>query len=590
MISTTNDTGDLNKQITVLARETLTRMYKQTDKMFAFIMVGQWILAIVLAFVVSPLTWSGGNSSVHTHVYAAILFGGVLAASTVGMAWFYPGRSATRHIIAANQLLMSALLIHITGGRPTTHFHIFGSLAFLAFYRDWKVVITASVVTAADHLFRGLLYPQSLFGIANANIWLVVEHAVYVVFESTILVFGCLRSAKEVRDNAEKQVEIELASSEMERTKSEIEKFADESEQQKVYLAKSVEEILREMDKFSLGDLRVRLVKEKDDKIGELFEGFNRAVSNTGTLLRKVADTTVFVADASNQISVSAQELAATAEEQSAQSVSITSDAEDMKKASLKSDEFVRLTLETANNNEEAAKEGEQIVRETVGKIEKLAETVKSSTESVEKLSQSSDEIGKILKVINDIANQTNLLALNAAIEAARAGEHGKSFSVVATQVRSLAADTRDATQQIGAIIETIQTEISLAVKGMRVSFTEVGEGLDLTNKTRQALNRIMSESGILLDRINQMEQISKIQSLSTGNVAQNVIEISNAASLSAENISEIAGSTSTLNQLIEDLRRLTMKFKFDAETGSSNQIENNLNGADRVQSLDGLN
>ncbi|HQU85693.1 MAG TPA: methyl-accepting chemotaxis protein, partial [Pyrinomonadaceae bacterium] len=204
-------------------------------------------------------------------------------------------------------------------------------------------------------------------------------------------------------------------------------------------------------------------------------------------------------------------------------------------------------------------------------KIETLTETVKSSTTSVENLAQSSEEIGKILKVINDIANQTNLLALNAAIEAARAGVHGESFSVVASQVRALAGDTRDATQQISSIIETIQTEIKAAVQTMRLSFKEVGEGLELTNKTNEALSRINDESAALLQKVHQMAELSEKQNMSSANVAQGVSEIADASSATAQNITEIASSTARLNEVTDNLRELTSKFKFD-----SDEVQNN--------------
>ena len=89
-------------------------------------------------------------------------------------------------------MLMSSLLIHLTGGRIETHFHVFGSLAFLAFYRDWRVLVSATIVVAADHALRGIYFPQSVFGILTASPWRWVEHAGWVVFEDVILVKMCL--------------------------------------------------------------------------------------------------------------------------------------------------------------------------------------------------------------------------------------------------------------------------------------------------------------------------------------------------------------------------------------------------------------
>jgi two-component system, sensor histidine kinase and response regulator len=104
---------------------------------------------------------------------------------------------------------MSGLLIHLSGGRIETHFHVFGSLAFLAFYRDWRVLIPATVVVAADHFVRGVYWPQSAFGVLTASHWRWVEHAAWVIFENIFLVQSCVQSVRDMRDNAKKQAELE---------------------------------------------------------------------------------------------------------------------------------------------------------------------------------------------------------------------------------------------------------------------------------------------------------------------------------------------------------------------------------------------
>jgi two-component system sensor histidine kinase/response regulator len=124
---------------------------------------------------------------------------------------YMPGQTVTRYVIAVSQMLWSALLIHLTGGRIETHFHVFGSLAFLAFYRDWKVLVPATIVVAVDHFVRGVYWPQSVFGVATASHWRWLEHAGWVVFEDVILVFSCLRGVAEMKEIATRQTELEIA-------------------------------------------------------------------------------------------------------------------------------------------------------------------------------------------------------------------------------------------------------------------------------------------------------------------------------------------------------------------------------------------
>ena len=133
---------------------------RRADKLFVGLLTFEWLAAVALAVWVSPLTWEGIESSTHPHVWAALGLGLVVVSLPVGLGLAFPGWAVTRHTIAAGQMRVASLLIHLTGGRIETHFHIFGSLAFLAFYRDWRVLITATVVVAADHLLRGAFWPS----------------------------------------------------------------------------------------------------------------------------------------------------------------------------------------------------------------------------------------------------------------------------------------------------------------------------------------------------------------------------------------------------------------------------------------------
>src|SRR2546425_9996683 len=132
------------------------KVLKRTDRLFAGLLIVEWLAGIVAAFVISPNTWAGASSETHPHVWAAIFLGGAIAIFPVALAIVRPGETLTRHTIAVAQMLTSALLIHLSGGRIETHFHVFGSLAFLAFYRDWRVLITASAVIAAGPFLRGI--------------------------------------------------------------------------------------------------------------------------------------------------------------------------------------------------------------------------------------------------------------------------------------------------------------------------------------------------------------------------------------------------------------------------------------------------
>ncbi len=187
----------------------LATIRRRTDRLFAILMAIQWVGGIVAALIVSPWAWAGETSAPHIHVFAAIFLGGAIVAAPIALAIFRPGAATTRQIIAAAQILESALLIHLTGGRIETHFHIFGSLAFLALYRDYRVLFLASLVTAVDHAVRGFLWPQSVYGVLTIEPWRWVEHAGWVVFEDVVLAVSIHQGLGQMIELARRQARIE---------------------------------------------------------------------------------------------------------------------------------------------------------------------------------------------------------------------------------------------------------------------------------------------------------------------------------------------------------------------------------------------
>jgi hypothetical protein len=212
MSSTADPVAAIVRRAETRYQERRRAVMVQTDRMFAWLMLGQWAFGIGLAVLVSPWAWDGKVRTVHVHVWAATLLGGLLTSLPVALAYLRPGWVVTRHVIAAAQMLWSALLIHLSGGRIETHFHVFGSLGFLAAYRDWPVLLTATVVVAADHLVRGLVWPESVYGIVNPEWWRFLEHAFWVVFCVAFLIRSCLVSLRDMRTAAEKSAELEALS------------------------------------------------------------------------------------------------------------------------------------------------------------------------------------------------------------------------------------------------------------------------------------------------------------------------------------------------------------------------------------------
>ena len=220
-----------------LYRISQRRNHILTDRLFAKLMVMQWLGGVVIAMWFSPMAWSGSAILPLWHVWAAICLGGAISAAPVLLAWRRPGRVVTRHVIAVAQILTSALLIHLTGGRFETHFHIFGSLTFLAFYRDWRVLVTATLVVTADHLVRGILWPQSIFGLETASHWRWLEHVGWVLIEDVFLMISIQQNLAETLEVAKRRSRLESINAQIEHQV--IERTAELTEAHKQLLTSS---------------------------------------------------------------------------------------------------------------------------------------------------------------------------------------------------------------------------------------------------------------------------------------------------------------------------------------------------------------
>jgi signal transduction histidine kinase/CheY-like chemotaxis protein len=225
-------------------------VFRRTDRLFAGLLLFQWLFGIGLAIWVSPYTWHGAESAVHPHIWAAIGLGGVISFWPIFLALARPGEAMTRYSIAVSQMLMSGVLIHLTGGRIETHFHVFGSLAFLAFYRDWKVLIPATLITAADHLLRGALWPQSVYGVLAATPWRSLEHAGWVIFEDVFLIASCLWSTREMWAIADRQARLEATNAAIEQRVADRTAELRASEQQLRHAKEAAEAATRAKSDF----------------------------------------------------------------------------------------------------------------------------------------------------------------------------------------------------------------------------------------------------------------------------------------------------------------------------------------------------
>ena len=331
---------------------------------------------------------------------------------------------------------------------------------------------------------------------------------------------------------------------------------------------------------MATGDMTARMHGEYRGDLQLIKDSINKVGGSLQDALRKVSEAVSATASASSQISSSTEEMAAGAQEQTSQASEVASAVEEMTKTIMENSKNASVAADTAKQARVSAEAGGKVVDDTVQGMKRIAGVVNKSAETVKELGRSSDQIGEIIGVIDDIADQTNLLALNAAIEAARAGEQGRGFAVVADEVRKLAERTTKATKEIAGMIKKIQADTTGAVQSMEEGTQEVERGIELADKAGMSLKEIVGVSQKLTDMVTQIAAASEQQSSASEQISKNVEGISKVTGETAQGTQQIARAAEDLNRLTDNLQKLISDFKLGrGDEGMSSRDDGSRSG-----------
>ncbi|MFZ4619394.1 MAG: methyl-accepting chemotaxis protein [Bacteroidota bacterium] len=330
--------------------------------------------------------------------------------------------------------------------------------------------------------------------------------------------------------------------------------------------------IVKTAGAIALGDLTVNAPVVSRDEVGRLGAAVNEMVAKLRETIGSVQKLSSSVVYASTDISSSTEQMAAGAQEQSRQTNEVAGAIGEMKKTLVDTNKNIRLVADGARDAKENANAGGTVVGDTVKGMRNISEVVNSSADKVKVLGSSSEKIGEIINVIDEIADQTNLLALNAAIEAARAGEQGRGFAVVADEVRKLAERTSKATKEISMMVKQIQMDTKDAVASMDRGTVEVAKGITLAEKAGEMLRGIVGNAEAVAEMVSQIAAASEQQASTSEEISRNVEGISSVTNENANAVQQIARTAEDLNKMTENLQAILEKFTLEPSGQHSQQ------------------
>ncbi|MBG4455443.1 methyl-accepting chemotaxis protein [Pseudomonas aeruginosa] len=310
------------------------------------------------------------------------------------------------------------------------------------------------------------------------------------------------------------------------------------------------------------GDLAVRVDSERRDEVGQLMAAMRAMTGSLRGIVSQLQDGVGRIAGASEALSGVTTRTR----------LGIDSQRAETEQVATAMNQMAATVHDGAHNAEEAAGSaesadgkvsvGQEVVRQTLERIERLGEAVRAATASVEALSADSQRIGSVLDVIKSVAEQTNLLALNAAIEAARAGDQGRGFAVVADEVRALARRTQQSTAEIETLIGALQNGTQQAVQRMQRSHQLVDQSVDDALQTEAALGNIATAVALIQQMNQQIAAASEQQSAVAEEINRSVTAIREVADQSAQAMQSTASSSEQLAELGRELQGMVRHFR----------------------------
>jgi len=319
-------------------------------------------------------------------------------------------------------------------------------------------------------------------------------------------------------------------------------------------------QLLDEMGDLADGDLTVTATVT-EDITGAIADSVNYTIDALRDLVENINSTTVHVSSAAQETQATAIHLTDASEHQTQQITEVSTAISEMAGSIEQVSQNASQSSDVAKQSVQLAAQGTDAVKKAITGMDTIREHIQETSKRIKRLGESSQEIGDIVELINDIAEQTNILSLNAAIQATMAGEAGRGFAVVADEVQRLAERSSNATKQIDALVRTIQSDTNEAISSMEQSTSGVVLGAKLSQDAGTALEQIEAVSHQLADLINNISDAAKQQAQAAIGTSDSMNVIQEIAMQTSTGTNESAASIGRLLDLTDELRKSISGF-----------------------------